>query len=189
MKQKGQQSPNAKVRDITVTAMLAAVMCVIAPWSVGGIIPFTLGTLALYLIAAVGGLKRGTAAILVYLAIGAIGFPVFSAGRGGIGHFMTPGGGFLVGFVVAAVIIALFVRFGQKKGELVEPACYLLGTLLGAIAMYATAVLWFVYVTRFGGFDMAMKNLVTPFIWWELLKVMVGAGLAYSINQALKRRA
>jgi len=177
-----------RIRDITITAMLAAVMCVIAPWSVGGIIPFTLGTLALYLIAAIGGLKRGTAAILVYLAIGALGFPVFSAGRGGVGHFMTPGGGFLVGFVVAAVIIALFVRFGQRKGEFVEPASYLLGTLFGAIAMYATAVLWFVYITRFGGFALAWANLVMPFIWWELFKVVVGAGLAYSINTALNRR-
>ena len=54
-----------RIRDITVTAMLAAILCILAPWSVGGIVPFSLGTLALYLVAAVGGLKRGTAAVCI----------------------------------------------------------------------------------------------------------------------------
>ena len=68
-----------KVRDIAFIAIATALMCILAPISVPiGIVPITLGTLALYLIGAILGPVKATIAIILYILLGLAGLPVFS---------------------------------------------------------------------------------------------------------------
>ena len=69
---------------LAMTAVMAAVMAVVAPFSISiGPIPLSLCTLVIYMNAYILGWKRGTVATLVYILLGAVGMPVFNSFSGG----------------------------------------------------------------------------------------------------------
>jgi biotin transport system substrate-specific component len=100
--------------DLALVAAFAALIavCAILPAiQVGaGIVPITLQTFGVLLAGAVLGAKRGFLAVLLYLAVGAAGLPVFSGGRGGFGILTGPTGGYLLGFALAALLCGLIVE-------------------------------------------------------------------------------
>ena len=64
---------------ITVTALMTAVTCILAPLSIPiGPVPISLTNLAIYISLYLLGWKRGTISYLIYLLIGLVGIPVFS---------------------------------------------------------------------------------------------------------------
>lgn len=65
-------------------------------------VPFTLQTLFVILAGLVLGAKLGTVSVLVYIALGLAGFPIFSSGAGGIGYVLMPTFGYMIGFVAGA---------------------------------------------------------------------------------------
>ena len=69
-----------------------------------GGVPITAQSLGIMLCGTVLGAKRGTLAVLLFLALVAAGLPLLSGGRGGIGVFASPSVGFLIGFPVAAFV-------------------------------------------------------------------------------------
>ena len=80
---------------------LGAALLAVSSWiAVGAPITVTMQTFSLSLILILLGGKKGTVATLLYLAIGAVGLPVFSGFRGGIGHILSESGGFIFGFVL-----------------------------------------------------------------------------------------
>ncbi|HOX32816.1 MAG TPA: biotin transporter BioY [Spirochaetales bacterium] len=76
----------------------------------------------------------GSAAVLAFLCLGALGFPVFSGGRGGLALFAGPTGGYLVGYALAAFASGLVAR---KRGI----ARSALGAVLGFALILALGVL------------------------------------------------
>ncbi|MGO1435506.1 MAG: biotin transporter BioY [Canibacter sp.] len=105
--------------DVALIACFAAVIavCAILPAiHVGGLVPITLQTFAVLLAGAVLGAKRGALAVLLYLAVGAIGLPVFSGGAAGIAPFVGPSAGYLIAFPCAAALCGFLVeRLPRKK--------------------------------------------------------------------------
>lgn len=99
--------------DVALIACFAAVIavCAILPAiHVGGLVPITLQTFAVLLAGAVLGAKRGALAVLLYLAVGAIGLPVFSGGAAGIAPFVGPSAGYLIAFPCAAALCGFLVE-------------------------------------------------------------------------------
>ena len=83
---------------VALFAALIVVMSLIPPVPLPGIpVPITLQTLGAMLAGAMLGPGRGALACLLYLVLAAIGLPVLPGGRGGMGAFFGPTGGFLVG--------------------------------------------------------------------------------------------
>ena len=78
-------------------------------------IPLTLQPLGVGMIGTLLPLPWAGATILAYLALGALGLPVFAGAHGGIAAFLTPSGGYLPSFLVYAVLAALFLRNRQKN--------------------------------------------------------------------------
>ena len=74
------------VYDLVMVGLFAALIAVCAWITVPGTIPFTLQTMGVFLAVGLLGGKRGTAAVLVYILLGAVGMPVFSGFSGGIGR-------------------------------------------------------------------------------------------------------
>lgn len=74
------------VRNMAFIAVMAALICVAAPWSVPmpGLVPVSLATFAVYLAGSLLGWKKGTIAVLIYVLLGAVGLPVFSGGAGAL---------------------------------------------------------------------------------------------------------
>ncbi|MBQ5544882.1 MAG: biotin transporter BioY, partial [Clostridia bacterium] len=99
----------------TVTVALSAALIAVCAWiSVPMAVPFTLQTFAVFTVAGLFGMKRGTLAMTVYLLLAAIGLPVLSGMTGGPDKLVGPTGGYLLGFVFIALIVG-FVSDRWKR--------------------------------------------------------------------------
>ena len=99
--------------DLALVAGFAAlvVVCAVLPaLNVTGFVPITLQTFGVLLAGAVLGAKRGFLAVLVYLALGAAGLPVFSGGAAGPAVLVGPTSGYLIGFPLAAALCGFLVQ-------------------------------------------------------------------------------
>ena len=95
---------------MVLTAVAAAVLCVLGPLSIPiGIVPISFTNFALFISLYALGMKNGTYGYIIYLLIGLTGVPVFSNFSGGIGKLLGPTGGYLIGMIFTAVIAGLFI--------------------------------------------------------------------------------
>ena len=125
-------------RTLTLTAIMTAMLCIIGPLTIPvGPVPVSLVSLALMLIAALLGARRGTLSCGVYLLLGLVGLPVFSGFAGGVGMLAGPTGGFLMGYLpLTALTGAAYARTDRR---LVHIAAMAAGTLL----LYALGTAWY----------------------------------------------
>lgn len=108
---------NTRVRSLAMCGLFIALMAVSAWFSIPfGPVPFTLQTFVM--IFAVLALRRSEVLLAIggYLVLGAVGLPVFSSMRGGIGVLAGPTGGFLWGFFLGAIVAVLFLNLVDRKG-------------------------------------------------------------------------
>ena len=101
--------------DLAYVAVCAALMAVCSWISIPATVPFTLQTFAVFCSLGLLGGRRGTAAILVYLLLGALGVPVFAGFSGGIGILFGTTGGYLLGFILMGLIYWLGERLGRDS--------------------------------------------------------------------------
>ena len=128
------------------------------------------------------GGKRGTVAVLVYILMGAVGLPVFSGFAGGLGKLLGMTGGYIVGFLVSALLMwAMEALFGSKKWVLP------VSMVVGLIACYAFGTAWFmvVYTSSKGAITLGavLGMCVIPYIIPDAVKIAV----ALLLTKALKR--
>ena len=82
---------------MVVTALMAAVTCILAPLSVPiGPVPISLTNFAIYLSLYLLDWKKGTLSYLIYLLLGLVGLPVFSGFTGGLAKLAGPTGGYIM---------------------------------------------------------------------------------------------
>ena len=101
------------IRNLVYVALGAALITVCSWISIPMTIPFTLQTFAVCLIAALLGWRNGLEAVVVYILLGAVGLPVFSGFKGGIGALLGDirlGGVIYAAQTVSAVLLAARVR-------------------------------------------------------------------------------
>ncbi|MEL6435815.1 MAG: biotin transporter BioY [Pseudomonadota bacterium] len=143
-------------------------------------VPMTMQTLAVFMIAAAYGLRLGAATVALYLAQGAVGLPVFTGGAG-LAYMMGPTGGFLAGFLVAAIIIGYAVDRGWGAN-----AFKLFGaTLLGMIVLMGMGYAW---LSGLIGTEKAWQFGVQPFMLGELTKVVLASALIPAATALLTRK-
>jgi biotin transport system substrate-specific component len=168
----------ARIYDVCLIAGFSLVIAVSAQVSIPlpfTPVPITLQTFAVVLTGALLGSRRGAAAIMVYLAEGIAGLPVFSLGRAGFSHLLGPTGGYLVGFVAAAWLV----------GSLVERrlASTILGALMvlvvGHLVPYVTGVAW---LSVSLGISKALLLGFTPFLIGDALKVVASVVIIRGTN-------
>ena len=174
------------VYDLVMVALFAALIAVCAWITVPGAVPFTLQTMGVFLAVGLLGGKRGTAAVLVYILLGAVGMPVFSGFSGGVGRLLGTTGGYIIGFLVAALAMwAMEAIFGKAKWVL--PVSMLLGLLL----CYAFGTIWFLvlYTQTKGAISVAsvLSMCVVPFIIPDLLKIALALLLTSRLSKFIKK--
>lgn len=148
-----------------------------------GPVPFSFQTLAILLIAACYGRNLAVATLLLYLAEGLVGLPVFTPTTAlGPAAFVGPTAGFLAGFVVCAAIVGEAADRGLDRSPLtLAPAM-----LLGIAALFAMGWAWLAF--GFGiGASKAWAGGVAPFVAGDLVKIAIAA-LAVPAGQALLKR-
>ncbi len=181
-------------RRLTLCAVMAAVMCVLAPISVPiGPISITGGTLAIYLAACLLGGRWGAVTTLVYLLLGFVGLPVFSNYMGGAERLLGPTGGYLVGYLPMALIAGgavelTLARFREEGRAGTAPALFLqfLGMVLATAVLYAFGTAW--YCVQAGvGLEKALAACVFPFIPFDLVKMAIALLVGVPVRRGLER--
>lgn len=133
-------------------------------------VPITGQTMAVLLVGALLGARRGSLAVLVYIAEGMAGLPVFAPG-GAVGpaRLLGPTGGYLVGFVAAAYLVGLLAERGWDRRVSTTAAAMALGN----VVIYTVGVLWLTVFV--GSFSAALAAGVVPFIPGDLVKIVIAA--------------
>lgn len=152
---------------LAMTALMTAVICVLAPISFPiGPIPLSLSVLAILLSVYLLGWKLGTVSVVVYVALGMVGAPVFAGYAGGLAKILGPTGGYIIGYIPMALIVGLFVqRFPSRW-------LHVAGMVLGVAALYTFGTAW--YCIQSGtGIIPAILACVVPFIPAEAIKIII----------------
>lgn len=171
------RSPRMYAADTAYIALGVALIAVCSFLTIPAVIPFTLQTFAVCTVLGILGGKRGTLAILVYLALGGIGVPVFAGMQGGIGVLMGPTGGFLWGFLLMGICYLLFDRFAARS---FIPAMAAL--ILGHLLCYVAGALW--YAHYYAGVELGAAFLacVVPFLIPDAIKLAVSLPVSRAVR-------
>lgn len=163
----------ANTKFMALSALFGALLCLCSWISIpAGAVSFTLQTFAVALALLTLGGKWGSCAVMVYLALGAVGLPVFSGFRGGIGTLLGPTGGYLFGFMLTSLLYWLVSAvLPGKVGRL-------LGLILGQAGCLVLGWLWLRQFTAVAFFPATL-----PFLLPDIFKL----ALAWLISRRLRR--
>ena len=174
--------------DMAYIALFAVLMAVCAWITVPlpkPLVQFTLQTFAMFMALATLGGRRGLYAMVVYLLLGAVGMPVFSGFRGGLGVLLDTTGGYIIGFAAAALVYWLLTAKLGDSLPVKIAAC-----VLGLAVCYAFGTAWFLvlYARTTGpiGVTTALSWCVLPYIVPDLLKLDLAVVLSGRIKKFLK---
>lgn len=140
-------------------------------------IPVTGQSLAVLVVAVLLGSQLGALAIGLYLLVGGLGLPVFADGASGWAIFTKGSGGYLIGFLVAGVIIGYLA----EKMDLKKIGIHLWLMLLGTAIILTCGVGG---LTRLYGFEKALEYGFYPFLWGGLIKILIGGMLTYGVGRS-----
>lgn len=173
------------VRDMAYIALFAVVMAICSWISVPYVVPFTLQTFGVFLAVGVLGGKRGTLAVFIYILLGCVGVPVFAGFSGGIGVVLGSTGGYIVGFLVQALIMWAMERIPGNQSFIT-----IVSMVLGLIGCYAFGTAWFVvvYAQKTGpvGIWTALGWCVFPYIIPDLAKMALALVLRKRLRAAIR---
>ncbi|RPI06775.1 MAG: biotin transporter BioY [Ignavibacteriae bacterium] len=142
-------------------------------------VPFTLQTFFVLLAGALLGKRAGALSMTMYLMLGAAGLPVFSGGAFGLAKVIGPTGGYLLSFPVAAYAVGSLTRI---RGEY---WWFLISMAIGSLIIFTigTIQLNLVYMHHWAHSIQAGFLL---FSWWDGLKIVAAAAIAYSYFHRMK---
>lgn len=160
-----------QVKDMTKTALLAAVICVLSPLAIplAGQVPISLATLAVMLAGVVLKEKYGTLAVLIYIILGMIGVPVFANYSAGASIVFGMTGGYIIGYLPLAYITGLAAKKAAQAEHYSIPTLAL-GALLGTFVLYVLGTVWFMVFTKMG-LGASLAACVLPFLAGDTLKI------------------
>lgn len=170
-----------KRKNLIVTLTLSALFCTLI--CVGSFIripmpnmlPVTLQTFFVLLTGLVLPMKASLLAIITYMALGLVGLPIFSGG-GGLGYALMPSFGFIIGFVVATVIMS-FLTEKLKNRKLWH---LIVISLLGIVIIYLIGILYFVFITNVynnNNFSVIwfIQTVLLPFLPKEIICIILAS--------------
>lgn len=171
-------------RDIVYIALFAAIVAALGVFPqimlpvIG--VPITAQSLGVMLAGSVLGAKRGGLAIVLFLALLAIGVPVLAGGRGGFGVFLGPSGGFLFGWPVAAFVIGWMIE--RSWSRLDAWRGFAINVLGGIVVMYMFAIPWIAVVTEISLWQAFIG--VMGFLPGDVIKAAVAAFVAVTVKRS-----
>lgn len=168
------------VARIAVFAALTAGFGLLGSFTVGGVVPITLQTLGVMLAGAVLGPWRGAASMALLILGVALGLPLLAGGRGGLGVFVSPTAGYLIGWVVAPIVIGYIVGSRPVWWRVA------LGSVIGGIlVVYLFGIpvqAWFTQLT-------ISETIITSLVFLpgDMLKVVVTILVTMGLYRAYPR--
>ncbi|MDD7326668.1 MAG: biotin transporter BioY [Lachnospiraceae bacterium] len=176
-----------KIKEITFTALMAAVCCILAPISVPiGPVPVSLVVLAALFCVFAVGTKLGTLAFTIFLLLGAAGLPVFSGWQGGIAKLAGPTGGYLIGCIPMILIAGAFITISEKRKGALKYVIQAVGLAIGVLVCYALGTAWFMIES---GSDLmtSLTLCVLPFLPFDAIKIAIAMIVGNPLRVALSK--
>lgn len=167
--------PRTTTREIAYAGFFTALMAVGAYVSIPfGSVPFTLQVLVVLLGAMVLGPRLALFSVVAYLCLGLVA-PVYHGGASGLGVLFGPTGGYLWGFLLAAIVTGWIARSGRPS-----LARFVVAGLAGLCPIYVLGALWLALQLNID-LRTAFVAGVAPFIWIDALKAIVAGFAARSL--------
>ena len=170
-------------RYLVLTALMTAIICILAPLSIPipiSPVPITLTNLVLCFGLFILPWKQLCLSYIVYMLLGLCGLPVFSGFSGGLGKLAGPTGGYLIGFLFLILIGGFFMTLSDGQHQLLFA---LAGLVLGSLVMYLFGTLWLAFQMHLT-FIQALFAGVIPYLPGDILKIV----LALLLGPQLRKR-
>ncbi len=169
-----------KIKSLCVTAMFAAMICILSPITVplASAVPISLASFAVYLTAGILDVKNSVAAVGIYILLGAVGLPVFSSFQGGLQKLVGVTGGYIIGYLPLAFIVSILLK---RRSKLMYPVSMIIGTS----ALYSLGTIWFVLQTK-SSFSAALASCVLPFIPGDIIKITAAGVICKTVYKRLE---
>jgi biotin transport system substrate-specific component len=172
------------LREVTLIALGTALLTLSAKINLPlPYVPMTLQTLVVLVIGAAYGGRLGAATIMVYLAEGALGLPVFAGPAGGLAPLMGPTAGYLIGFVAAAFTTGWLSARGWDRSV----APLFVAMAIGHVIILGCGFAWLAFGMKLG-VGKAWLVGIAPFVAASVIKNALGAVLVPAIRRVLDRR-
>lgn len=174
---------STRVRHMVLCALFAALAAVCSqiaipmPWGV----PINLAVFAACMAGSMLGPVWGTASLVVYVALAAIGVPVLAGFQGGPAAIFGKTGGYAVGYILTALLTALLAK---ALGRRFWPLCFAMA--VGCLACYALGTLWFMFLTH-SSLATSLTLCVLPYLPADALKIALASLLTIQLDRRLPR--
>ena len=163
-------SDSGLLRNIVLVLAGTALLAISAKIQVPSYpVPMTMQTFAVLVIGMAYGWRLGGLTVLAYLAAGAVGLPVFSAG-GGLAYFAGPTGGYLVGFLVSAIVVGALASLKWDRNVFTT----LLAMTIGTAIIFGFGAAW---LSVLAGPEVAIAQGVMPFLIGAVIKIALAAAV------------
>ncbi|MBR1932052.1 MAG: biotin transporter BioY [Lachnospiraceae bacterium] len=172
------------VRQMALVGLMTAVICILAPFSLSipiSPVPISLGTLAIYFVITVLGMKLGTCSVVIYILLGLVGLPVFSGFTGGAGKLFGPTGGYIIGYIFMALLCGFFIDHWKNNVFMA-----FLGMILGTAVCYLFGTAWLAYQLSLT-FPQALMAGVIPYIPGDLVKLLLAMAIGWQLRKRLNK--
>lgn len=178
----GRRNPATDLALIATFAAIIAVCAILPAIPITPAVPLTLQTFAVVLTGAALGARRGFLAALLYLAVGAVGIPVFANGGSGLGSFIGATGGYLISFPFAAAMTGFIAERLPRRNIGVSTLLMLLATLAGVVVNHALGI---VGLSLLGGMTLVEAAVIdVVFLPLDALKALLAAIVATAVHRA-----
>ncbi len=176
------KKPKLTILAMSQIAVCAALLCVSAYISIPLPfipVPFTMQVLMVVLVALILKPVYALIAQVLYTLLGVVGLPVFSGGKSGFGTILSPTGGFIIGFIIAAFLVSLLKG---KKDNIVR--FILISILVGIPCIYIPGIAFYMIYAN-ADLITAITALTSVFIVVDIAKCVIASILAILIRKAL----
>lgn len=174
------------VRNMTLMAMFVALLAVSGMFVIPMVpAPITLQTMVVMLAGSILGARRGLISMAVFIALVAVGAPILSGGKGGLGALFGPTGGYILSWPFAAFLIGFIMERFAGEGKVKAWQIVLAHVIGGILFIHLIGFPWVVTVANL---PLNMETLIGVFLIFlpgDFLKAIVAAPVALAIYKAI----
>lgn len=170
--------------QVSLFAALMAVMGLIPKIDLPFGVPITIQSLGVMLAGVMLGPWRGLQSMLLFLAAVAVGLPLLSGGRGGIGVFMAPSAGYLLGYALAAGITgAIMAALPQSTPRRTAFSAFISSVVGGLLCLHAFGVLGLMLIAKM---SLSQAFTVTlAFVPGDFIKCILCAIIVHTVARGM----
>lgn len=184
MTQAASNRSSSSVAHIALFAALIAVMGLIPKLDLPFGVPITLQTLGVMMAGCLLGARRGFLAVCLLLLLVALGLPLLAGGRGGVGVFVAPSAGFLVGWPFGAFVTGLVMRrFSHLQGRALLAAAFAASLAGGICVVYAFGIVGLTLIAKLSIVQAALAS--AAFVPGDLIKCAICAVVVQTVVRGL----